>query len=199
MDKVSRRYYRYILYALEVFLLFIIEGTPNLLPYFYLAKPLLLIPAAISIAAFEAPLCSLVFGVLCGMIIDAGSGGVMGFSAIILAVICYYQSYWNSKYIKNNIYLVLIYSAAASAAVVSLKFFIFYVIRKYPDAANGYMVHYLPRIVYTWALTPIIYLLTMAVSKTFRKEKRKIKVRKRKKVKPPQRSGSNRRRTKQFI
>ena len=196
---MSRRYYRYILYALEVFLLFIIEGTPNFLPYFYLAKPLLLIPAAISIDAFESPLCSLTFGIFCGMIIDAGSGGVMGLSAIILAVICYYQSYWNSKYIKNNIYLVLIYSAVATAAVISLKFFVFYVIRKYSDTADSYISHYLPRIVYTWAITPIVYLLTMAVSKTFRKEKRKIKVRRRKKVKPSQRSSASRRRAKQFI
>lgn len=169
-----------------------------MLPYIYLAKPLLLIPAAVSIAAFESPLCSLAFGILCGMIIDSGSGGVMGFSAIILAVICYYQSYWNSKYIKNNVYLVLVYSAVATAAVISLKFFIFCVIRKYSDAADSYMSHYLPRIVYTWTLTPIIYLLTMAVSKTFRKEKRKIKVRKRKKIKPSKRNGARRRRAKQF-
>lgn len=193
----SRRYFRYALYALEIFVLYIIEGTPNLLPHFYLAAPLLLIPAAVSIAAFESPLCSLFFGVLCGLIIDSGTGGVMGLTSVILAVICYYQSYWNTKYIKNNIYLVLLYSAAASAAVISLKFFVFYVIKKYPDMSAVYVSHYLPRIVYTWAVTPIVYLLTMLVSKAFRKEKKKIKVKRKKRVMPSQRSSASRRRAKQ--
>lgn len=196
---MSRKYYRYFLYVLEVFLLFIIEGTPCLLPQFYLAKPLLLVSLAVSLAAFESPLCALVFGVLCGMVIDAGSGGVMGFSAIILAVICFYESYWNTKYIKNSIYLVLVYSAVASAAIISLKFFIFYFIKKYPGASESYVTHYLPRIVYTWAVTPLVYLLTLLVSKTFRKEKRKIKVRRKKRVLPSQRSGASRRRAKQSL
>ncbi len=192
-----RKYYRYALYALEMFALFIIEGTPGLLPYFYLAKPLLLIPLAVSAAAFETPMFSMFFGIFCGLVIDAGCGGVMGFTSIILAVICYYESYWNDKYIKNNIYFVLLYSAVASAAVISLKFFIFYVIKNYTGAADAYVSHYLPRIIYTWAMTPFVYLLTMAVSKAFRKEKRKIKVRRRKQVKPSQRSDASRRRAKQ--
>lgn len=194
---ISRKYYRYLLYALEIFILYIIEGTPNLLPQFYLAKPLLLVSAAVSLAAFELPLCSMVFGILCGLIIDVGTGGVMGLTSIVLAVVCYYESYWNNKYIKNNIYLVLIYSAVVSAAVISLKFFVFYVINKYPYAADSYVSHYLPRIIYTWAVTPIVYVLTMLVSKAFRKEKKKIKVRRKKRVMPSQRSKASRRRAKQ--
>lgn len=194
---ISRKYYRYLLYAVEIFILYIIEGTPNLLPYFYFAKPLLLIPAAVSVAAFEMPLFSMFFGVLCGLIIDVGTGGVMGLTSIILGVVCYYESYWNTKYIKNNVYLVLIYSAVASAAVISLKFFIFYVVKKYPDAGDSYVTHYLPRIIYTWSCTALVYVLTMLVSKSFRKEKKKIKVRRKKRVMPSRRSSASRRRAKQ--
>ena len=102
---IPRKYYRYALYVLELFFLFIIEGTPGLLPVIYLSKPLLAVAAAISAAAFELPYFSLFFAVSCGIAIDIGSGGVMGLSSIILGFICYYESSWNNKYIKNNIYL----------------------------------------------------------------------------------------------
>lgn len=195
---MNRKYYRYMLYVLEVFVLFIIEGTPHLIPCVYLVKPLLLVSAAVSAAAFELPLFSLFFGVFCGLIIDVGTGGVMGLTSIILGVICYYESAWNNKYIKNNIYFVLMYSAVASAAVISLKFFIFYFIEKYDMPSARYVSHYLPRILYTWAVTPLVYVLTMAVSKSFRKEKRKIQVRRKKRVPQSKRSDASRRRAKQM-
>ncbi len=174
--------------------MFVIEGTPELIPTIYLARPLLLVSAAVSAAAFELPFFSLFFAVLCGLVIDVGTGGVMGLTSIILGVVCYYESSWNNKYIKNNIYFVLLYSAVCSAAVISLKFFIFYYIKKYDGASAFYLSHYVPRILYTWALTPIVYFITMSVSKTFRKEKRKIKVRKRRKSVPAKRSSAGRRR-----
>ena len=183
---------------IEIFIFFILEGTPDLIPAIYLAKPLLLVSAAVSIAAFELPICSLFFGVVCGLVIDVGTGGIMGLTSIILGTVCYYESSWNNKYIKNNIYLVLMYSAVSSAAVISLKFFIFYYIRHYGQAFDFYTTHYLPRIVYTWAITPIVYIITMIVSKTYRKDKRKIKVKKRKRAAPSRRSSASRRRAKHY-
>ena len=196
MFYIKRRCFRYALYALEIFILYIIEGTPYLIPETALAKPLLLVSAAVSAAAFELPYFSLFFGVFCGLVIDVGTGGVMGLTSILLGGICYCVSAWNNKYIKNNIYLVLIYSAAAAIAVISLKFFIFYFIKPYPNPLNAYITHYLPRMVYTWAVTPIIYVLTMCVSKTYRTDKRKAKVKKRKRVPHSQRSAVSRRRAK---
>ncbi|MDE7389436.1 MAG: rod shape-determining protein MreD [Lachnospiraceae bacterium] len=192
----NRRGYRYALYVLEIFVLYLIEGTPHLLPEFYLAKPLLVVPVAVCIAAFESPQCAIGFGIFCGIVIDIGTGGAVGLTSVILVLVCCLESYLNSKYLKENIYMVLIYSAVASAAVVSLKFFVFYIMRRYPDALNGYVTHYLPRIVYTWAVTPFVYLLTVLVSKTFIKDKKKIKVKSRKRSVQSQRSSASRRRAK---
>ncbi len=186
------------LYTIEIFIFFILEGTPHFIPQIYLAKPLLLVSAAVSAAAFELPLFSLFFGILCGLVIDVGTGGVMGLTSIILGTVCYYEASWNNKYIKNNIYLVLLYSAVSTVAVISLKFFIFYYIRSYDSLLNAYITHYIPRILYTWAVTPLVYLITMGVSRTFRKEKRKIRVHRKKKVPRSKRSGASRRRANQM-
>ena len=193
---IQRKYYRYALYALELFVLYLIEGTPGLIPVIYLAKPLLLVSLAVSAAAFELPYFSLFFGIACGIVIDIGTGGVMGLSSMILGFICYFESSWNDKYIKNNIYLILLYSAVSAAAVVGLKFFVFCFIRQYGGEAELFREHYVTRMVSTWAVTPLVYALTMLVSKSFTKEKRKIKVRKRKRVPPSQRSSASRRRAK---
>ncbi|MBQ2604438.1 MAG: hypothetical protein II589_05330 [Clostridia bacterium] len=196
MRIIKRRYFRYALYAVEIFILYIIEGTPYLIPEIALAKPMLLVSAAVSAAAFELPCFSLFFGVFCGLVIDVGTGGVMGLTSILLGGICYCVSAWNNKYIKNNIYLVLLYSAVAAIAVVSLKFFIFCFIKPYSSPLDDYITHYLPRMVYTWAATPIIYVITMCVSITYRKDKRKAHVKKRKRVPHSQRSAVSRRRAK---
>ncbi len=193
---MTGKYYRRVLYIAELALLFLIEGTPNLLPAFYTVKPLLLVPLAVSAAAFETPYFSLFFGVLCGLIIDSASGGVMGFTSIIIGFICYYESEWNKKYLKNNIYFVLLYCAAAAVCVVGLKFFVFCFIRQYDGADVLLREHYLMRLLYTWACTPIIYVVTLMVSRSFTKEKRRIKVKKRKHVPHSQRSSASRRRAK---
>ncbi len=193
----NRRYFRYAVYVLEIVVLYLLEGTPNLLPEFYTAKPLLIISAAVSAAAFEQPLFSMFFGVFCGLVIDAGSGGVMGLTSIILAVVCFYEAYWHDKYIRNNIYFVLAYSAVACVSIISLKFLVFYIVPGYSDASCAYVSHYLPRIVYSWACTPVVYVLTMLVSKICRKEKRRSRIRRRRRVPAAQRSGASRRRAKQ--
>ncbi len=195
---IQRRYYRYALYVLELFVLYLIEGTPGLIPPLYLAKPLLLTSLAVSAAAFEMPYFSLFFGVACGLVIDVGTGGIMGLSSVILGVICWYEASWNDKYIKNNIYMVLLYSAAACAAVIGMKFFVFFFVKQYDGAFDIFREHYVMRMLYSWAVTPLVYLLTMAVSNTFTKEKRKIKVKKRKRVPPSQRSSASRRRAKRI-
>lgn len=193
---VKRKYYRYALYLPVLLLLCVIEGTPGLLPVIYHAKPLLLVSAAVSAAAYESPMFSLFCAVICGFAIDAGSGGVVGFSSMILAVICYYESNWNDKYIKNNIYLILLYSAIASAAVIGMKYFIFCFIPQYDGAVNIFREHYVTRFAYTWAVTPLVNLIMWGTSRTFRKEKRKIRVKKRKRVPPSQRTSASRRRAK---
>ena len=195
---IPRKYFRYALYALELLLLYVIEGTPGLLPVIYLARPLLLVSAAVSAAAFELPYFSLFYGVACGIVIDIGTGGVMGLSSIILGFICYYESSWNDKYIKNNIYFALLYSAVASAAVIGMKFFVFCYIRQFGGVFEIFKEHYVTRMLYTWAVTPLVYVLSFGISRTFTKETRKIKVKKRKRVPPSQRSSASRRRAKRI-
>ena len=66
-----------------------VQETPGLLPEIGGARPVLLIPAAISIAMFESEFAGIGFGLLCGLFLDIGMGGVLGFHGLLLAAACY--------------------------------------------------------------------------------------------------------------
>ena len=63
---------RYFAYTIEILILYMVQETPGLLPEIGGARPVLLIPAAISIAMFESELAGIAFGLLCGLFLDIG-------------------------------------------------------------------------------------------------------------------------------
>ena len=66
--KIKLSFFRYLAYALEILIFCVLQDTPKLMPEIFGAKPLLLAALALSIAAFENKIPSLVFGALCGIL-----------------------------------------------------------------------------------------------------------------------------------
>lgn len=151
------RIIRYFLYAVELVTLFVIQGTPYLVPELFGGRPVLIIVAVLSIAMFEPKMTALFFGLAGGLLIDIGNGGVIGFFAILLTVLCYLTSHLTLDVIKTSLLTAMLISGAAVFSVLSLHFLFFYVLPNYGE--NGYFFthHYLSRIVYTIVLTPIFY------------------------------------------
>lgn len=71
---MERRYQviRYFAYSIELLVLFIIQETPGLIPAVFGARPILLIPVAVSIAMFENELPAMFFGLAFGLFLDFG-------------------------------------------------------------------------------------------------------------------------------
>ncbi|MGN1051363.1 MAG: rod shape-determining protein MreD, partial [Acutalibacteraceae bacterium] len=84
----GRSVIRYIAYIIEILVLYIINGTPNLIPEFFGGKPVLLVAVAITIAIFESEISAMVLGLLCGILLDFGISDTLGFYSVILPVIC---------------------------------------------------------------------------------------------------------------
>ncbi len=80
---------RYFAYVLEILVLFMVQETPGLLPAVFRERPVLLLPAALSIAFFETDLSAMAFGVLCGLFLDFGMGMAFGFHGLFLGVLCF--------------------------------------------------------------------------------------------------------------
>ena len=78
---------RYFAFGIEILILFILQSTPNLIPEVFGGRPLLLIPAAITIAYFEPEIPAMFFGIACGVLLDLGGGDNIGYYTIMLGVI----------------------------------------------------------------------------------------------------------------
>ena len=78
------------LISIELFALYILENTPQLSPEAGGVKPLFLVAAALSLTSDEVTAAT-IYGAVCGVLTDLESGAV-GFFAVTLTVLCYFQS-----------------------------------------------------------------------------------------------------------
>lgn len=162
--KIKRSFFKYLAYALEVVVLYVLQDTPNLLPQIFGGKPLLLVVLAISIAARENQIPSTVFGAVCGVLTDISGGGI-GYFGIMLTLVCYFEAELFKKYIVVSFGMVLLYAVAASAVLVGLYFVIFRMLAGVEGAGELFVSHYLSRMVYTAVCVVPLYFLNRFLHK----------------------------------
>lgn len=156
--KIKRSFFKYLAYALEIVILYVLQDTPNLIPQLFGGKPLLLVVLAISIAARENQIPSTVFGAVCGVLTDISGGGI-GYFGIMLTLVCYFEAELFKKYIVVSFRMVLLYAVAASAVLVGLYFVIFRMLAGVEGAGELFVSHYLSRMVYTLVCIVPLYFL----------------------------------------
>lgn len=160
----SYKVIRYFGYALELLVVFVLQETPGLVPAAFGARPLLLIPAAVSIALFEGETPSMLFGLAAGLLTDFGYGGIIGFYGLMLAAVCYGVSLIAANLMRTNFLTAMLVGVVVSALSVLLRWVFFYVLYGYADPLYALYAHYLPIFCYTAAVTPLAYYFNRAVA-----------------------------------
>lgn len=163
-DAVRMRTIRYFAYSLELLVLFVLQETPGLVPAVFGARPVLLLPAVLSVAMFEGETVSMAFGLAGGLLIDFGFGSVLGFHALLLAAGCYAISVTAANLFQTNFLTALLLASAASAALFLLRWVFFFVLSGYVHAGYALSAHYLPAFVYTAAFLPLAYYFNRALA-----------------------------------
>jgi rod shape-determining protein MreD len=158
------KWIRYFAYSIELLVLFMVQETPGLIPALFGARPVLLIPVALSIALFENERASLLFGLFSGLMIDFGMGETLGFHALLLTVVCYYIALIAANLIKTNFLTAMLTVTVTSAVLFLLQWVFYFVLYNYQDAGYVLSVHYLPRFFYTVAVMPIVYYFNRALA-----------------------------------
>ena len=123
---------KYIVYGVELFIVYIIQFTPSLLPRIFGESPMLLTVCAVSIALFEGDVVGMWFGMAAGLLIDAGSTAPFGFYALVHLIICYGCGLLVMYLMRNNIVTSVLLGFAA-AAVASAGVFLFQQGDHYPS------------------------------------------------------------------
>lgn len=158
------KYIRYFAYTIEILVFFMVQETPGLIPVLFGARPLLLIPVALSISMFESTMASMGFGVLCGLLLDFGAGGVLGFYGLFLSVVCYFISLIAANLIQTNFLTAMIISVIVCGALILFQWVFFYLLFEYEYAGYALAAHFIPRLCYTVAAMPIIYYFNRALA-----------------------------------
>lgn len=161
--KDFNRVVRYLAYVLELLVLFMVQETPGMLPAIFGVRPVLLLPAAVTIAMYEDETPAMAFGIMAGLFCDFGLSGTLGFHAIVLAVLCYLVSCVTRVYFQVNLATALLTGAGAIMLILCAQWLFLYYF-KYSMAKYAFVHHYLPKFFYTMLFVPLLYLLNRGLS-----------------------------------
>lgn len=152
-------FFRYLAYSLEILIFYIVQTTPMLVPEIFGSKPLLLLAVAFSIAAKENQIPALIFGAVCGAMTDIASSGSIGFFAITLTLICYFESNIFKNYFVSSVVSVFVFALIIIPVIICLYFLIFTVTTGIADWQILFVNHYISRIIYSLVMIVPFYFL----------------------------------------
>lgn len=157
---------RYISYAVEILLFYVISGIPGFLPSILGTKPVLLLPIAITIAVFENEITAMVCGLFCGALCDVSLGGKIGFYTIALTILCFFFGYCARNFFVTNFANSMAIGATTIVVLICLYFFLFVSSSGIPESGQHFLRHYLVRILYTLIFLPPFFWINKLLRKT---------------------------------
>lgn len=167
MQKASvMTFFRYLFYIIEILLIHVFSSTPDLLPEIFGGKPTFLIVVALSVAVFERELPAMIFGLVCGLLIDFGYSSAPGTFTIGLTVICFILGYAANNIIVSNVWNTLLCSLMVILILYSLHFLFTYYLKNYGDSTAYLINHYISRVVLTFVFVPAFYYLHKFIHST---------------------------------
>lgn len=149
---------RRLLYILEIFFFYVLQGT-YFIPTIFNTKPILILTVALSVAMYEGENIGTVFGALCGLLIDVSINGIIGFNGLIMCIICFIVGYISSNYINVNLPFYLLISLVSIIVNAGINFIFL------SDKSNieYFLWFYLPTVIYTFSVSPIFYFFNKSI------------------------------------
>lgn len=149
--------------GLLVLVMFVLQASCAVLPEIFGSRPLLLPALAFAVALNEDKVPSLIFGAVCGALTDLASDGTIGYFAVVLTLICYFESHIFSNILVPNFVSAFLFAAAATAVSVGGYFLIFRLAASAESWHILFLNHYISRIIYSAAVfVPIYFLVRFA-------------------------------------
>ncbi|MBR4858911.1 MAG: rod shape-determining protein MreD [Clostridia bacterium] len=160
---------RRICLALILLLLSVLQNGDGLFPQFFGVRALLLIPCVVCIAMYERDVWGMLFGLFAGALWDIFASGA-SFNALFLLFIGFGCGSLINTVMRSNIVTATLLSFV-STLIYNVIYWIFhFVIPQTDSIAFMFLRYYLPGIIYTTVLTPILFLIVRAIEKKFTEE-----------------------------
>ncbi|MGN1107262.1 MAG: rod shape-determining protein MreD [Huintestinicola sp.] len=131
------------------------------------ALPVLLIPCAVCYAVREAPFDSVLYGCVCGLLLDSASGTLTGFNALILMWSCLMISLLFHYVLRRHILNFLWLDMAVIVIQSMLHYLFFYFLWEFDPSGLVFRKIFIPEIIWTNIWGIVLYWLTGIISRGF--------------------------------
>lgn len=160
----NRKLLRYIIYILEIYILYALEQTPNLI----VSKSLLIISLLVCVCLSENKFISMIFGILVGLLLDFSYGGLLGIYAIVLGFCSYALANICLYIVKTNFLTATFFSGIFSLIAITTDFCLH---NRIYSCMFMWKFWYFPIIINTTLFTLPVYFFNRIVSYCTREQK----------------------------
>lgn len=145
--------------VLLILLAHLLQNTPHMFPTVFGAHCFLLLPLMVCISIFLHNLPATILSLFAGVLWDVSSAHLDGYNAIFFLLastgVCLLMNYL----MRNNLWTASILGALVILLYVTLHWLFFVVLRGVDQGAMTYVTYYLPSALYSFAFTPIFYVI----------------------------------------
>ncbi len=160
--------FKYTLYALILLLFYILQTTPGVLELAGV-KPMLVIPAALTIAMVEGEFVGGVYGALAGLLCDLGGSVLFGFNGLLLSLFCIGAGLLVIYLMHCNTGGALLFVTVTMLVRGGVEYLFSYRMWGYENVWKIFALHILPMSLYTILVTPLLFWLIRWIYRLFDK------------------------------
>ena len=163
------RIQKYLIYTFLMLIMYVFQTTPNFLSFFS-AKPLLVLPLAISIAMLEGELAGGLFGLFAGILCDTSAITIFGINSLIYMSACVLIGLLVIYYMQPSKLNSLIFTGIVLSFRELFEYFFYYVMWDYENISLVLLHNMLPMIVVTLIFTIPIFCLVRKIHTIYRQK-----------------------------
>ncbi len=149
--------WKYTVYVLFILICYILQETPVLFSIFGV-KPLLVVPAAVCIAVLEGEFAGGLLGAFAGILCDMGGITIFGLNGILMLVMCAACGLIIIFLLRQNMLSAVLLCTAVIFLRGSLEYLVCLAMWGFANVGEYYLRHTLPCIVYSAAVSPLLFL-----------------------------------------
>ena len=148
---------KWVLYFVLLFLCYCLQTFPHLFSLANDIKPGLIMPLCIAVAIYEGEFWGALFALIGGTMWDIACGRIAGFFGIMMLMFCFGVGVLIKLILKANTFNCFLLTFTAMLLLTGFDFIFGYLIFGYSGAGVYYFGHIFPIVVYTAAISPVLY------------------------------------------
>lgn len=161
MNRKTNNLVKHYFYAIEIFIMYFLQSSPNLILKIFAASPMLICATVIIISIIEKGSSPIFLGLFAGILMDISFGKYFGLFSLIMPILCSLISFFINSEI--TIFKAMRFSSVSVFLVIILDWLFRYCLAGYSAIFLVFIDKYLPICFYTILCLPILYLLNLGV------------------------------------